>query len=184
MGRGVWCVVCGVWAWGVGRGAWVVREDARHLRVLVEVGEERSRVLLCEAQVGVADELGPAEAVGAVGVAGLAGGGEEEHRLRVLVPGCSGAVESTLARGYGTWAPPPLSPATPLSRTPLSRHPSLPPPLSPATPLSRTPLSRMHAAARGAPPRHCGSPRASGWASAAVDGRSGCEHGLRARALV
>ena len=126
MGRGVWCVVCGVWAWGVGRGAWVVREDARRLRVLVEVGEERSRVLLCEAQVGVADELGPAEAVGAVGVAGLAGGGEEEHRLRVLVPGCSGAVESTLARGYGTWAPPPLSPATPLSRTPLSRHPSLP----------------------------------------------------------
>ena len=38
-----------------------------------------------EPQVGVADELGPAEAVGAVGVAGLPVRGEVEHRLAVLV---------------------------------------------------------------------------------------------------
>jgi hypothetical protein len=138
----VW--VCGVWCGVWGHGAWVVREDARHLRVLVEVGEERPRVLLGEAQVRVADELRPTEAVRAVGVARLAGGGEEEHRLRVLVPGCSGAVESD----FGPWL----------------RHQGA------ATPLS--------------PSRACGSPRASGRASAAVGGRSGCEHGLRARALM
>ena len=53
--------------------------------MLGEVVEERARVLLREAQVGVADELRPAEAVRAVRVARLRRGREEEHRLRVLV---------------------------------------------------------------------------------------------------
>mmetsp|Transcript_17172 Transcript_17172/g.34860 ORF Transcript_17172/g.34860 Transcript_17172/m.34860 type:complete len:338 (-) Transcript_17172:604-1617(-) len=56
-------------------------ENVGHLRVLVEVCEERAGVLLGEAQVGIADELRPSEAVRAVGVAGLAGSREEKHRL-------------------------------------------------------------------------------------------------------
>ena len=88
---------------GVGVGC---AEGVGHLGVLIEVGEERPSVLLCKAQVGVADELRPAEAVGAVGMARLAGRGEEEHGLRVLVPACSGAVESaTLGQHQGATTP-------------------------------------------------------------------------------
>mmetsp|Transcript_39919 Transcript_39919/g.132060 ORF Transcript_39919/g.132060 Transcript_39919/m.132060 type:complete len:492 (+) Transcript_39919:115-1590(+) len=60
-------------------------EDVGDLLVLGEVVEERARVLLREAQVRVADELRPAEAVRAVRVARLRRRGEEQHRLRVLV---------------------------------------------------------------------------------------------------
>ena len=53
--------------------------------MLLEVVEERVGVFLREAEVRVADELRPAEAVGAVRVARLRGRREEEDRLGVLV---------------------------------------------------------------------------------------------------
>mmetsp|Transcript_10062 Transcript_10062/g.17982 ORF Transcript_10062/g.17982 Transcript_10062/m.17982 type:complete len:242 (-) Transcript_10062:14-739(-) len=60
-------------------------EHVRDLLVLVEILEEACGLLLCEAQLVVANELRPAEAVGAVGVASLGGGREHEGSFRVLV---------------------------------------------------------------------------------------------------
>ena len=46
-------------------------EDVRDLLVLLQIIEERVRVLLREPQIRVADKLGPSKAVRAVGVARL-----------------------------------------------------------------------------------------------------------------
>ena len=60
-------------------------QDAGHLGVLAEVGDQRADIIGGHLQLGLVHELRPPEAVGAVGVAGLALPGEEQHRLRVLV---------------------------------------------------------------------------------------------------
>jgi hypothetical protein len=86
-------------------------QDARHLGVLAQVAHERARLVVGEAELVDADELGPAEAVGAVGVAGLSLAREEKHRLPVLVlhaaqlvPAPGGDVELHLARRVGVHA--------------------------------------------------------------------------------
>ncbi|MFD9283981.1 hypothetical protein ACFWD7_43250 [Streptomyces mirabilis] len=60
-------------------------ERAGDLRVGAQIGGCGGDVVGGDAQVGLADELGPAEAVRAVGVADLALAREDQHRLRVLV---------------------------------------------------------------------------------------------------
>jgi len=60
-------------------------QDAGHLRVLAQVGDQRADIIGRHLQLGLVHELRPPEAVGAVRVAGLALPGEEQHRLRVLV---------------------------------------------------------------------------------------------------
>ena len=60
-------------------------QHAGDLRVLLQVRDEPGDVVGGHLQVRLADELGPAEAVRAVRVTGLALFGEEEHGLRVLV---------------------------------------------------------------------------------------------------
>ena len=60
-------------------------EHAGHLAVPAQVGDERVDVVGRHLELGLVDELRPPEAVGAVGVAGLALLGEEQHGLRVLV---------------------------------------------------------------------------------------------------
>ena len=82
-----------------------------HRRVELEVGHQPVDLLAGELEVVELHELRPPEAIGAVGVAGLALGGEEQHRLPVLVlhalhhlflqePG----VHLHLARGMGVEA--------------------------------------------------------------------------------
>ena len=60
-------------------------QDAGHLRVLAEIGDQRADIVGRHLQLRLVHELRPPEAVGAVRVAGLALPREEQHRLRVLV---------------------------------------------------------------------------------------------------
>jgi hypothetical protein len=60
-------------------------QDVVHLGMRVQVGDQAGRIRGGEPQFGIADELRPPEAVGAVRVAGLALAGEVEDRLPVLV---------------------------------------------------------------------------------------------------
>jgi hypothetical protein len=55
------------------------------LRVPAQIAAEHLRVVAGHPQIGLAHELGPAEAVGAEGVAHLPRAGEEQDRLGVLV---------------------------------------------------------------------------------------------------
>ncbi len=60
-------------------------QDVGDLGMLAEVADERVGGLRREAQIGIPDELCPAEAVGAVRVTGLPLGREVQHGLLVLV---------------------------------------------------------------------------------------------------
>jgi len=83
-------------------------QDAGHLGVLAQIGHQRADVVGGHLQVGLVHELGPAEAVAAVRVAGLALPGEEQHGFLVLVlqarqrPALqAGRVQQQLARRMG-----------------------------------------------------------------------------------
>jgi len=83
-------------------------QDAGHLAMLGQVGDQCADVVGSHLQLGLVHELRPAEAVGAVRVAGLALAGEKQHRLRVLVlqarqrPAVQGGrVQQQLARRVG-----------------------------------------------------------------------------------
>jgi hypothetical protein len=60
-------------------------QDVGDLRVHLQVVHQFAALARIELQVIHADELRPAKAKGAIGVAGLAGAGEEQHRFLVLV---------------------------------------------------------------------------------------------------
>ena len=60
-------------------------EDVRDASMLAQIVHEAFGLLCREFEIVDADELRPAEAEGAIGVAGLAVAGEEQHRLFVLV---------------------------------------------------------------------------------------------------
>ena len=61
------------------------KEDAAYFFVLAHIFDELVGLLGREFELVDADELGPSEAIGAIGVARLAGGGEKEHRLPVFM---------------------------------------------------------------------------------------------------
>ena len=60
-------------------------QDTGHLRAVAEVGDHPVHVVGCDLEIGLSDELRPAETVRAVRMAGLTVPGEQQHRLRILV---------------------------------------------------------------------------------------------------